>query len=190
MIDADAQLSGLPMSNKALRLLIADADLLQRIKIEKMLNQMGYHRIAPIGSFDELLALTRSPGVAFDLLIINMALVHTREVNLLKYCHDNPLIRHTLAYDGQCAQSSRVSVSVSQTLHLSLSQSPDFNSLRRCMEMLDPLHTPQSLERPTLRAVDTERMAPRGSKGSIGTRGFCPGDPAVVACAIGLSPKR
>ena len=37
-----------PMSNKALRLLIADAELLQRIKIEKMLNQLGYHRIAPL----------------------------------------------------------------------------------------------------------------------------------------------
>ena len=31
------------MPNKALRLLIADADLLQRIKIEKMLNQLGYY---------------------------------------------------------------------------------------------------------------------------------------------------
>jgi hypothetical protein len=173
------------MSNKALRLLIADADLLQRIKIEKMLNQLGYHRIAPLSSFDELQALTRTDGVAFDLLIINTALVHSRQVNLLKYCHDNPLIRHTLIYDGQCAQSSVVSVSVSQTLHLSLSQSPDFNSLRRCMEMVDPDHSLPTVERPTLRAVES-----RVSQLSSVPRANYQGDPAVVACAVGLSPKR
>ena len=138
------------MSNKALRLLIADAELLQRIKIEKMLNQMGYHRIAPLSSFDELQALTRSGVVAFDLLIINTALVHSRQVNLWKYCHDNPLIRHTLIYDGQCAQHSVVSVS--ETLHLSLSQSPDFNALRRCMEIVDPDQSLPTIEEPTLRA--------------------------------------
>ena len=178
------------MSNKALRLLIADADLLQRIKIEKMLNQLGYYRIAPLSSFDELQALTRSEGVAFDLLIIDTALVRSRQVNLLKYCHDNPLIRHTLIYDGHCAQSSLVSVSVSQTLHLSLSQSPDFNSLRRCMEIVDPLQNLPTLERPVLRAVDTEGAAPLASKVSIAKRAICQGDPAVFACAIGLSPKR
>ena len=169
------------MSNKALRLLIADADLLQRIKIEKMLNQLGYHRVAPISSFDELLGLTRSVGVAFDLLIINTALVRSRQVNLLKYCHDNPQIRHTLIYDGQCAQRSVVSVSVSQTLHLSLSQSPDLNSLRRCMEIVDPTHCLPTVERPVLRAVDR-----RSGPASITPRS----DPAVVACAVGLSPKR
>ena len=173
------------MSNKALRLLIADADLLQRIKIEKMLNQLGYHRIAPLSSFDELQALTRSGCVAFDLLVINTALVRSRQVNLLKYCHDNPLIRHTLIYDGQCAQSSVVSVSVSQTLHLSLSQSPDFNSLRRCMEIVDPLHSLPTVERPMLRAVDSRVAAP-----STAARSVYLGDPAVMACAVGLSPKR
>ncbi|MEO8489979.1 chemotaxis protein CheY [Pseudomonas sp.] len=173
------------MSNKALRLLIADADLLQRLKIEKMLNQLGYHRIAPLSSFDELMGLTRSGGVAFDLLIINTALVRSTQVNLLKYCHDNPQIRHTLIYDGQCALSSVVSVSVSQTLHLSLSQSPDFNSLRRCMEIVDPTHSLPTVERPVLRAVDGRIVPP-----SISPRAHCEGDPAVVACAIGLVPKR
>ena len=129
--------------------------------------------------------LFRSGCVAFDLLIINTALVRSRQVNLLKYCHDNPLIRHTLIYDGQCAQSSVVSVSVSQTLHLSLSQSPDFNSLRRCMEIVDPQHSLPTVERPMLRAVDSRVTAP-----STAARSVYQGDPAVMACAVGLSPKR
>ncbi|WP_338480678.1 chemotaxis protein CheY [Pseudomonas trivialis] len=172
------------MPNKALRLVIADAELLPRIKIEKMLNQLGYHRIAPLSSFDELQALTRAGGVAFDLLIINTALVHSRQINLLKYCHDNPLIRHTLIYDGQCAQPSMISVSVSQTLHLALSQSPDFNSLRCCMEIVDPTHSLPLVERPTLRAVDTRPSPPAALP-----RTSFKGDAAVVACAVGLSPK-
>ncbi|WP_089042178.1 chemotaxis protein CheY [Pseudomonas fluorescens] len=111
------------MSNKTLRFLIADGEHLQRVKIEKMLNQLGYYRIAPLSSFEEVQALTRSNGVMFD---------------LLKFCRENPMIRHALIYDGQCAQRSVVPVSASQTLHLSLSQSPDLNSLCRCLEMLDP----------------------------------------------------
>ena len=126
------------MSNKALRFLIADGEHLQRVKIEKMLNQLGYYLIAPLSSFDEVQALTRSNGVMFDLLIINTALVRSRQVDLLKFCRENPMILHALIYDGQCAQRSVVPVSASQTLHLSLSQSPDFNSLCRCLEMLDP----------------------------------------------------
>jgi hypothetical protein len=78
-----------------------------------------------------------------------------------------------------------VSVSVSQTLHLSLSQSPDFNSLRRCMEIVDPAHSPPVVERPALRAVDTRTLQ---SPTSLRANGQ--GDPAVVACAVGLSPKR
>ncbi len=129
------------MPNKALRLLIADGAFHQRVKIEKMLNHMGYFRVAPLSSFDELVALTCSSGVAFDLLIINAALVGARQVNLLQYCQDNPLIRHALIYDGQCAQHSVMSVSARQTSRLPLSQSPDFDALSRCMERVDPTVT-------------------------------------------------
>ncbi|UOB22296.1 chemotaxis protein CheY [Pseudomonas orientalis] len=126
------------MSNKTLRFLIAEGEHLQRIKIEKMLNQLGYYRIAPLSSFDEVQALTRSNGVTFDLLIINTALMRGHPIDLLKYCRENLMIRHALIYDGECAQRSVMPVSASQTLHLSLSQSPDFNALCRCLEALDP----------------------------------------------------
>ncbi|MFN3357131.1 MAG: hypothetical protein ACK418_14125 [Pseudomonas sp.] len=78
-----------------------------------------------------------------------------------------------------------VSVSVSQTLHLSLSQLPDLNSLRRCMEIVDPAHRLPVVERPTLRAVDC-----RPGAAPIASRASFHGAPAVVACAVGLSPKR
>lgn len=82
--------------------------------------------------------MTRSNGVTFDLLIINTALMRGHPIDPLKYCRENLMIRHALIYDGECAQRSVMPVSASQTLHLSLSQSPDFNALCRCLETLDP----------------------------------------------------
>lgn len=147
------------MSNKALRILIADGELFQRIKIEKMLNQLGYFRIAPMSSFDEVQSIARIQGVAIDLLIINAALVRSMEVNLLKFCHESPQIRHALIYDGECALSSVVSVSVSVAIHLSLSQSPDLDSLRRCLDVVDPARCMPTMERPGGPATVTPLMA-------------------------------
>ena len=167
------------MSTKTLRLLIADADLQQRIRIEKMLNLMGYHRIAPLSSFDELRVLTRSGGVAFDLLIINSALVSSPQENLMEYCHANPLIRHTLIYDGQC--TPHVLVAGNQpTLHLSVPHLPDFIALQHCMGVVDPAPRIRVGKRPTLRVADSPNPASARFQG----------DPALVACAVGLSPRR
>jgi PleD family two-component response regulator len=135
------------MSNKALRILIADGQPIQRIKIEKMLNQLGYYRIAPLSSFQEVQSVTRTQGQPFDLLIINAVLVLSTEFNLLRYCHDNPRIRHALIYEGQCTQCSVVSVSVSKAIQVCLSQTPDFDSLKRCMDVVDPAFDNASLER-------------------------------------------
>jgi hypothetical protein len=159
------------MSTKTLRLLIADADLQQRIRIEKMLNLMGYHRIAPLSSFDELRVLTRSGGVAFDLLIINSALVSSPQENLLAYCHGNPLIRHTLIYDGQCAPHLLV-LDDHPSVHLSVPHLPDFIALQHCMGIVDP----------------APRVRTAGSPGLASAHFH--GCPASVACAVGLSPRR
>ncbi|MGE8098574.1 chemotaxis protein CheY [Pseudomonas fluorescens] len=135
------------MSNKALRILIADGQHFQRIKIEKMLNQLGYCRIAPLSSFQEVQSVTRTQGHPFDLLIINTALVLSTEFNLLKYCHENPRIRHALIYEGWRTECSMVSVSVSQAIQVCLSKTPDFDSLKRCMDVVDPASRNSSLER-------------------------------------------
>ncbi|CAK9890770.1 hypothetical protein PS652_03619 [Pseudomonas fluorescens] len=127
------------MSNIALRIVIADRQHDQRSKIENMLNRLGYCRVAHLSSFQALQAATRAQGTPFDLLIVNTVLVPSRQFNLLKFCHDNPRIRHALIYEGQRADCSRVSVPVNARIQLCLSRAPDFDSIKRCLHTVDPL---------------------------------------------------
>lgn len=157
------------MSNKALRILIADGELIQRIKIEKMLNQLGYCRIAPMSSFKEIQSVTGHQGSSFDLLIINAALVRSEDVNLLKFCHETPQIRHALIYDGRCTQSFVVSVPVNQTIHLSLFQTPDCDSLRRCLDVVDPARGKPRIERPLPAATVNSRATAAGCQQRFST---------------------
>ncbi|PHX45118.1 chemotaxis protein CheY [Pseudomonas sp. NZIPFR-PS2] len=62
------------MPNKALTILIADEQHLQRLHIEKMLNRLGYFRIVPVETLEEVLLLTAIPARPFDVLIINSGL--------------------------------------------------------------------------------------------------------------------
>ncbi|MBN2990661.1 chemotaxis protein CheY [Pseudomonas cedrina subsp. fulgida] len=80
------------MPNKALTILIADEQHLQRLHIEKMLNQLGYHRIVPVQTFEEVQLLTAIPAQPFDVLIINAALA-------LDTCGPQPQVHHVLIYD-------------------------------------------------------------------------------------------
>lgn len=80
------------MPNKALTILIADDLHLQRLYIEKMLNQLGYHRIVPVQTFEEVQILTAIPAEPFDVLIINAGLAAHAS-------GPHPQARHVLVYD-------------------------------------------------------------------------------------------
>jgi CheY-like chemotaxis protein len=62
------------LSNKSLRILIADEQHFNRLRIERWFNQLNYFRIAPVQNLDELLSLVEYGGEPFDLLVINAAL--------------------------------------------------------------------------------------------------------------------
>lgn len=59
------------MRNKALRILIAEPEHSRQLSIEKMLNWLGYYRIALISTADEVQVLAESMLTPFDLLIVN-----------------------------------------------------------------------------------------------------------------------
>ena len=80
------------MPNKALTILIADEQHLQRLYIEKMLNQLGYHRIVPVQTYEEVQILTAVPAEPFDVLIISAGLAAQASV-------PQPQVRHVLLYD-------------------------------------------------------------------------------------------
>lgn len=123
------------MPNKALTILIADEQHLQRLHIEKMLNQLGYYRIVPVQTFEEVQILTAIPAEPFDVLIINAALAaHT--------CGPLSQVRHVLLYDHLDLGKP---VGATPTLLVRLPGAPDSVSLEHFMDIIDPPHSTTGL---------------------------------------------
>ncbi|UVH52606.1 chemotaxis protein CheY [Pseudomonas sp. CBSPBW29] len=121
------------MPNKALTLLIADEQHLQRLYIEKMLNQLGYYRIVPVQTFEEVLILTAIPTAPFDVLIINAGLAAS-EGGVLAYQEQHPQIRHVLVYDIRDLGTP----AATPTLLMRLPGAPDSVNLEHFMDIIDP----------------------------------------------------
>lgn len=122
------------MTNKALTILIADEQHLHRLYIEKMLNQLGYHRIVPVQTFEEAQLLTALPAQRFDVLIINAGLaVHT--------CGPQPRARHVLIYDHLNLNPDldlSTPADVTRAVLVRLPGVPDSVNLEHFMDIIDP----------------------------------------------------
>lgn len=126
------------MTNKALRILIADVRHEPLLHIERLLNRLGYYRIAPISSFDELVLLTSDPHQPFDLLIVNKALAVPHGTDIQQFCSARPHIRHVLFYDGSAPSFQLTRHRPQQPVRLSLADMPEVDSLSLLMSLIDP----------------------------------------------------
>ncbi|AZD30803.1 hypothetical protein [Pseudomonas chlororaphis] len=126
------------MTNKALRILIADERHEQLLHIEKLLNRLDYYRIAPVRTFDELALLTSGPQLSLDLLIVNKALALPYGIDLQQFCRARPQIRHALFYDSLQPSFELLLHSPQQQVHACLADTPDADSLSLLMSIIDP----------------------------------------------------
>ena len=121
------------MPTKALTILIADEQHLQRLHIEKMLNQLGYYRIVPVQTFEEVLILTDIPAEPFDVLVIHAGLAASAGGALaLAQQHQ---VRHVLVYDDQDLKPTS---SLAPLVLVRLPGSPDSVTLEHFMDIIDP----------------------------------------------------
>lgn len=125
------------MSNKALRILIADEQHFQRMRIERLFNQLDYYRVAPVQSLAELLSLVEYGGVPFDLVVINAALADGA-LNLRDFLLDQPQVHHALIYDGQPAEWPPIPAGGQQKIQVSDAAMPDLTCIQRLMAIVDP----------------------------------------------------
>ena len=142
--------SGVAMPNKALTILIADEQHLQRLYIEKMLNQLGYHRIVPVQTFEEVQILTAIPAEPFDVLIINAGL-------LVDTCEPQPQARHVLVYDhlDLCKPTG-----ATPAVLVRLPGVPDNVNLEHFMDIIDPPEAATGLRvLPWLRELSRQPVA-------------------------------
>lgn len=142
------------MLNKALRILIADEQHFHRMKVERLLNQLGYFRIAPVNTVEELLSLVEYGCEPFDLLLISASMTAGFDLDLLAFCVDNEQIRQGFIYDAQHAQLAPIQARHRQKIQVSLARTPDFESVRRLMKNIDP-HTQYAEVAVTPRLSDT-----------------------------------
>jgi len=141
---------GAAMPNKALTILIADEQHLQRLYIEKMLNQLGYHRIVPVQTFEEVQILTAIPAEPFDVLIINAGL-------LVDTCEPQPQARHVLVYDhlDLCKPTG-----ATPAVLVRLPGVPDNVNLEHFMDIIDPPEAATGLRvLPWLRELSRQPVA-------------------------------
>ncbi len=127
----------LMMPNKALRILIADEHPMQLLQLEKMLNAMGYYRIAPVHSFDELQRLVQNALQPFNLLIGNIDLASHAGVDLERFCRVHAQIQHALLYESQHLRIPAVPAGKRQAVSVRLPKVPDSESLEAFMAIID-----------------------------------------------------
>lgn len=88
------------MPTKSLRILIADADLDQALKVERALNHAGYFRVAPLCRLEALTGLSDAQVDEFDLLLISQEMAGGASVDAHEYHRDNAQFRHIRIYQS------------------------------------------------------------------------------------------
>lgn len=125
------------MPNKSMRILIADEHPMQLLQLEKMLNGMGYFRIAPVESFEDLQRLVQSALQPFNLLVGNIDLASHVGVDLDRFCRVNPQIQHALLYESQHLKVPTIPSGQREAVNVSLPKVPDNETLQGFMAIID-----------------------------------------------------
>ncbi|AUF95723.1 response regulator [Pseudomonas shirazensis] len=125
------------MPHKSLRILIADEHPSQRLQLEKMLNAMGYYRIAPVENFEDLQRLVQSALQPFNLLIGNIELASHAGVDLARFCRVSSQIQHALLYHSQRLKVPAVPQTERKAVSISLPKVPDSEALESFMAIID-----------------------------------------------------
>ncbi|MDI3401511.1 chemotaxis protein CheY [Pseudomonas sp. V88_4] len=130
------------MTDKTLRILIADLQHFHRMKIERLFNGLDYYRIAPIQSLAELLTLVDYGCQPFDVLVINAELA-TGIADLRGFLFDNPQVRRALIY-GEPADSSRVPEHFLTKIITSPAPLPSIRAIEQLMALVEASFEPPS----------------------------------------------
>lgn len=160
----NAYIEEFKMTKKNTRILIADQQHCRRLHIEKMLNQLGYYRIAPLDSFEEAMAATRFAGPAFDLVIINIK-DNLKHKNIKEYCRKSPLIRNALYYNDQFTECEAWQQNKIAGTYSISSNIPELESIQKFMNCtVHPARRvlPGRNRGRTMNAPLTSRLTPSG----------------------------
>jgi hypothetical protein len=124
------------MTNKALRILIADPQHFHRMKIERLFNALDYYRVAPVQNLAELLTLVDYGCEPFDAVVINAELA-SGSLDLLGFFLDNPQVRQVLIYNEPSAPMNAALGFAQENVQISHAALPGVQLIRHLMAVVD-----------------------------------------------------
>lgn len=107
------------------------------MRIERLFNQLGYYRIAPVRGLDELLTLVEYASEPLDLVVVNRSLT-LESMDLPSFLLHNLQVRHAFIYGSEPGDLSSIPVGVQHKVEISHSPLPDLRAIEQLMKSLDP----------------------------------------------------
>lgn len=135
------------MQNRSIRILIADLQNKNQVKLKRLVNFFGYSRTASASSFRELLTMTNyscEPFENFDVLLLNEELAYAAGVDARQFCYGNSQIRHALIYGLKSKNTLLSSLCAPAPHQVFWAPSLTANALYQFMSLID-----NSLAKPT-----------------------------------------
>ncbi|HEX4546793.1 chemotaxis protein CheY [Pseudomonas sp.] len=124
------------MTNKALRILIADPQHFQRMKIERLFNHLDYYRVGAAQSLSEMLSLVGYGGEPFDVLVVNADLA-SGSMDLPAFLLDGSPVRHALIYNEPSMLFEGPSGVARKNLQICNDGMPSASMIERLMARVD-----------------------------------------------------
>lgn len=131
------------MTDKTLRILIADPQHAHRMEIERLFNGLDYYRVAPVQDLIELLTLVDYGSEPFDVLVINAELA-AGALDLRGFLLDNPQVRHALIYNEPSAPLHAAAGFAQENVQVSHTRLPNSQAIRQLMALVDAPHMPHT----------------------------------------------
>ncbi|WP_438866574.1 hypothetical protein [Pseudomonas sp. L1(2025)] len=125
------------MVNKALRIVIAESDGRRGLKLERILNALGYYGVAPIRSLDEVLCITNNEGQPIDVLFINAAWLVGRGAELLNTVRSKSKPIQVLIYNDQGLAPRPVPILFGGAINVSAAPVVDVESMAVYMAIVE-----------------------------------------------------
>ncbi|AZF11309.1 hypothetical protein C4J93_3113 [Pseudomonas sp. R2-37-08W] len=126
------------MINKALRIMIADAQHIRRLRLERDINHQGYYAIAPVSSREQMLDLLGYGERGFDLLLVNAQLVIRERFDLRDFLRDLASRVQVLVYDVPACRLAMLSAEALRHVVFSPAPWPEGGPVRALLSKVDP----------------------------------------------------
>jgi len=126
--------------NSQMRVLVAVQRCEQRIILEKALSLMGYFRVCPVSTFEELTRLSHfSPNLydRFDVLIVNADVVSAAGLDAADFCLNCSRFKHVLIQDSVHAGKRPSTLSAKANHHVRMVNAIDYEALESFLSLVD-----------------------------------------------------